>query len=378
MASLRNERVGVVDLSTGEVTEGTFSESVSRRQLADEHGQDAIILGTGPLTGSLIPASCAGTITVGQKTVPIMGHSGVELKLTGFDFLVLKGTAAEWGYIWVRDGIVEFVGLQGSAQLNAWQRTDRIRSDQGDSKIQVLSCGSWCDAGGGASQLIVNYWGGEDKVGIGAEFGRRRLAAVAFRGMGEIAITSPEEHFEACAAVLKGHVQKLPPNRGLRSYFEGPYPDGFETLVHRNIACYGCPYPCRSFVKTEEDPKEMHLLDREPGYLHYDVPALERASQAGLNSRDATRLMMRCARAGAEPSSIIAAARSQTGRVDLAIVDSILEAHQVIERVVAPNFERSLPQSDFASCLESGLCPRYWSKVGYDRELIRSCAEQAR
>src|SRR4030066_1141341 len=110
--NLRNGKIGIIDLSTGESSEEDFAGDVLTegvpRELLEKHGPDSIVLGTGLLTGSLIPASCVGTLTTGRHTMPILGHAGIELKLTGFDFLVLKGKASNWGYIWIRDGIMEF------------------------------------------------------------------------------------------------------------------------------------------------------------------------------------------------------------------------------------------------------------------------------
>src|SRR4030042_542992 len=256
--------------------------------------------------------------------MPLLGHAGIELKLSGFDFLVLKGKAPNWGYVWTRDGIVELVELRESPQLNSWQRTDKIRADQGDSKIQVVSGGPWCDAGSPAAQLVVDHWGGEDKVGMGAEFGKRNLAAVAFRGRGGLEMAAPEAHFEGSVALMKGHLSRLGPNKGLQSYYEGAGREDFVSLVHRYIGCYGCPFPCRTYLKTEEGPKEMRFMHKEPGYLHYDVPALEMATQVGLSSRDATRVLTRCAQAGAEPVAVLTAAAVGGGRPDVAAIESLL------------------------------------------------------
>ncbi|HIJ16599.1 MAG TPA: hypothetical protein HA364_02315, partial [Thermoplasmata archaeon] len=113
---LCNGRACVVDLSTGESSEQELSEELlmkgSAVRLADslrkEHG-DALVLGTGLLTGSLVPAACAGLISSAKGTMPLLGFAGVELKLAGFDFIVIKGESPEPGYLWARDGIVEFV-----------------------------------------------------------------------------------------------------------------------------------------------------------------------------------------------------------------------------------------------------------------------------
>ncbi len=374
---LRNGKVGIVDLSSGESSEEQLGVAFPHDLLAN-HGQDSIILGTGLLTGSLVPASCAGTVTAGQKTMPLLGHAGVELKLSGFDAIVLKGKVPKSGYVWIRDGIAEFVESPEMSKLNSWQRTDKIRADQGDSKIQVLSGGPWCDAGSPAAQLVVNHWGGEDKVGIGAEFAKRGLVAVAFRGMGELEAADEEAHFEGAVTLIQDHLSRLGPNKGLRSYFADVGGDDFGGMVHRHIGCYGCPFPCRTFLKTEEDPKELRLVHKEPGYLHFDVPALRAAVEFGLGAREATRVLSRCAQAGAEPVAVMTATMTKSASVGLDSIEAMLASPADVPQASEGNFEQSLSRSsDYEKCLELGLCPRYWGKVGFDLASISACAESA-
>ena len=384
---LRNGRIGIFDLSTNRFAEEELAsvpskESISSvrtgRGLLSKHGSDSIVLGTGVLTGSLVPAACAGAVLSGQKTMPLLGHAGNELKLSGFDFLVVRQRAKVPGYLWVRDGMVEFVELSEAVDMDSWQRTDRIRTDQGDSKIQVVSAGSWCDAASPSSALAVNYWGGEDKAGVGAEFGRKNLLAVAFRGMGELEAADPEAHYSSSVSVIRAHLSRLGQGSGLASYTMHAGRDDFLSLAHRSIGCYGCPFPCRTFLKTEEDPGEMRLLHKEPGYLHYDALALSKAFELGLDARDATTAFAMCAKAGAEPASVMTACSSGGRKVDIASITGLLAKPADIELAQPGNFEQSMSDAkDYEACLGMGLCPRYWGKVGFDLDSISKCSEPA-
>ena len=391
---LRNGKVGVFDLTRDESSEQPLEEAVSwdtvssvfvARSLAEEHGEDSLVLGTGLLTYSFVPAAAAGLVRGPldadgrERIMPILGFAGSELKLTGFDFLVLKGKAQVPGYLWVRDGIMELVRAPEMLETNSWQRTDRIRADQGDNEIHVISNGPWGDKGALRSQAIVDYWGGEDKVGIGADLGRKGLAAVAFRGMGELDVAEPEGHFEDAILLMREHIEKLGRNQGLASYTDVAKRDDFKQIVHRNVACYGCPFPCRSFAKVEEDPKEFRVLSKEPGYLHFDIPALEKAFEVGLDARSATKVLIMCAKAGAEPTSVLERMKS-TGP-PLEAVSAVLSdpsSDQAVPQIDSPpgNFERSFEDPEqYRICLGLGLCPRYWAKVGFDMKSIGSFAE---
>jgi len=394
-AYLRNGKIGIYDLSKDESSEQPLEEAVSwesvssvliARQLAEEHGKDSIVLATGLLTYSFVPAAAAGLIRGGldpdgrERIMPLLGFAGSELKLTGFDFIVLKGKAETPGYLWVRDGIMEFVRAPDMLETDSWKRIDRIRTEQGDNEIHVAANGPWGDKGLGRSQLVVDYWGGEDKVGMGGDLGRKGIAAIAFRGMGELDVAEPEGHFEDAILLMREHVEKLGKSSGLASYAKVAEREDFRKLVHRNVACYGCPYPCRSFAKVEEDPKELRLLTKEPGYLHFDVPALEKAFEVGLDARTATKALVMCAKAGAEPWSVLSLA-SRAGKASLESVQANLSdvaGARDAGGVNGPpgNFEKSFDDpEDYKRCLGLGLCPRYWAKVGFDMAVIGTFAE---
>jgi len=380
--NLRNGKVCVFDLASGESSEEDLEEAESwdemssvnyATELMAKHGGSALVLGTGIFTGSFVPAACAGVMAAPStgidrpRLMPILGFAGFELKLSGFDFIVLKGKSSRLGYMWIRDGIAEFVESEDLRPMDSWARTDKIRSSQGDAKIQVLAGGPWCDAASQASQVVIDHWGGEDKVGLGAELGKRGLLAIAFRGMGELGLEEPEGHFEESILTMREHIEKLGKNEGLLSYSSVVDREDFKGLVHRHVSCYGCPFPCRTYVKTEEDPKEMRLVVKEPGYLHYDIPALQKAFELGINARDSTNVMVMCARAGAEPVSILSAVAGGGVKVSVDAVHSYLAKPLDTISARAMNFEASMSTFDeYLECLGLGLCPRYWSKVGFD------------
>lgn len=386
--NLRNGRAIVFDLERKESIEQELPEvheweAISAVRVADdllsEHGRDSLVLGTGPLTGSFVPASCGGLVRCGTsppKTMPLLGFAGVELKMSGFDFVVLKGKAANPGYLWIRDGLAEFVESEAMRSESSWARTDRIRAEQGDSKIQVLANGPWGDAGLPAAQLVTDYWGGEDKVGMGAEFGGRGVLAVAFRGMGELELAEPDSHFEEALLLMREHIGRLGQNKGLASYFDGAARDDFSALTHRHVACYGCPFPCRTFLKTSEDPREMKLVSKEPGYLHYDIASLEKAFELGADARSASEIIAACAKAGAEPVAVMSEVERSGSKCIPQEVSALVAVAKPIPAVSTGNFERSFKaREDYDRCLGLGLCPRYWSKAGFDLTTVAPFAE---
>ena len=392
---LVNGRYAVIDLASGDVSEQSLPEdyALSGPKVLDRiddilRGRDdAIAIGSGVLTASFIPAACAGFLRrlgdspSAERICPLTGNIGVEMKLSGFDFIVLENVAEEPGYLWVRDGIAEFVPSPGMSERDSWGRTDAVRSEQGDRRIQVISTGPWADEALPTSQLVMNYWGGEDKNGFAAEFGRRNLLAAAFRGMGELELDDPEGHFASSNELQKAHISLLGRNGGLAAFSEAASGDALVQLRHRDVACFGCPFPCRTFYKTAEDPKTMKLENKEPGYLAYDIPAVDRMTALGLSSRDLISVMIKCARHGAEPVSVVDSVASRGSGVDVATVESLLESRgpaSAVGRTLPGAFSASFadPES-FVHCLSLGLCPRYWARVGFDLGPLSVTVERA-
>ena len=387
-----NGRWCSVDLASGEVEEHELSEESMRgatptlseaRRLSSDRGGAALVFGTGLLTGSLVPAACTGfVLSPGGGLVPLTGSFGTEVKLSGFDLVIVEGEAPEPGYLWVRDGIAEFVPSPGMRDLDAWQRTDRIRSDQGDRRIQVLSVGRWGDAGLPSSQLVSNYWGGEDKVGCAGAMGDMNLAAVAFRGMGEVELADPEEHFRAAVRTVSRHRETLGGNAGLASYSAVAAQEGYGRLLHRSPGCYSCPFPCRSFYKIFEEPATMAMGVEEPGYLAYDILALEMMSSSGIAPKDALAMHVHCARAGAEPVAALSIlGRSGREMTPGALRDFLAGPLPSREEVVQERGGMFAPSGHSAGEVERlvglGLCPRYWARVGTDEPGLKALVETA-
>jgi hypothetical protein len=376
---LCNGRACALDLSDGSSSEQELSEELlmkgsavkAAESLRAEH-DDALVFGAGVLTGSLVPAACAGFVCSSRGVMPLLGFAGVELKLAGFDFIVVKGESQTPGYVWVRDGIAEFVSQEGMSSMDSWERIERIRTDQGDRRIQVVSSGPLGDALHAASPLSVGHWLGEDDSFMGPEFGRRRLLAFAFRGMGELGVSDPEGHLSASLELRAEHAARLGPSRGLASYWGGADDSGFASLLHRPVSCFGCPHPCRSFLKVNEDPRQMSLASKEPGYLHFDIPSLDAALSSGLSIKDSTLISMECAKAGVDVESVI-----RSGASDLAGARSLIASQDMspADRASAPGSFRSC--ASFEDCLGLGLCPRYWAKAGLDLTSLSECVEAA-
>ena len=114
----------------------------------DPLGPDNILLfGVGPLTGSLLPASAYYTVSAKSPFTGIWGDSAAggqfaaEMKLTGFDQIVLTGQAESLLYLLVTESGVEFVSCPEYAGKTIVETTQTLRDERKDYSIQVAAIG---------------------------------------------------------------------------------------------------------------------------------------------------------------------------------------------------------------------------------------------
>ncbi|MHA2313223.1 MAG: aldehyde ferredoxin oxidoreductase N-terminal domain-containing protein, partial [Candidatus Thorarchaeota archaeon] len=107
--------------------------------------ENIIIFGVGPLTGSLLPASAYYTVTAKSPMTGILGDSAAggqfaaEMKLTGFDQIIITGKANSLTYLMVTDTNVDFVRCEKLAGKTIVETTASIRKQQRDHSIEVAA-----------------------------------------------------------------------------------------------------------------------------------------------------------------------------------------------------------------------------------------------
>lgn len=247
--------------------------------------ENPLIFGAGLLTGTL---GFGSRINVTSRS-PESGHIGdsnmggdfgAELVRTGFSHLVITGRSPRPVYLLVRDHEVEFHSARELKGLDAVETQIRIRSELGDSRVQVACIGP-------AGENLVRFANvrsgmksSAGRTGMGAVMGSKNLKAVAVRGSLDISIFEPEAYF----AYYLGRMRKLMATKwaqalsthGTPLLFRLANTSGFLS-VHNNqftavgkeghlleaealepfskgmVACFSCPVHCRHrFVLDDE------------------------------------------------------------------------------------------------------------------------------
>ena len=150
--------------------------------------ENILIFMNGLLTGSPVATATRYTVTARSPLTLGYGESeaggfwGPELKMAGFEGIVVKGVSPEPVYLWIQEGQAE---LRSAGHL--WGRTPLdvqtgIRAELGDDKIRVLQCGP---AGEKLVRMAaitneLRHYNGRN--GLGAVMGSKKLRAIAVRG----------------------------------------------------------------------------------------------------------------------------------------------------------------------------------------------------
>ena len=316
-----NGTILIVDLETGETTNEDLELDLMEKYLGGAAlnldlyqkyaDRDPIVLGTGLFTATFAPASCLGIATFksplhqGMSHVPLTWQTGVELKLTGFDFVVILGKSEKPVRIWLHDGLADVEDSSDVWGKDTWETVDALRQTYGDDLVQVLSIGKAGENKLPIAQVSESYWGSKDKAALGAVFGEKNIKAVALRGLGLLEVA--DGFFDQCTELMKEITNgTIKGKTGLKETITSLPSDGqiaqiLDSITHRNVACYNCPYACNTFVKYREPAETMVATDvDEPGCLLTDLSGFISFSFLG---KDAAQAIEKCFRLGLEPTA---------------------------------------------------------------------------
>ena len=326
MEYLSTNKIAIVDLATSKVTDQELDEDLVKEKIGgagittalyeEYQDEDPIVLGTGLLTGTLAPASALGMITAKSPLtgkvchVPLTLYAGLELKFSGFDYVVIKGKSQKPVYLWIHDGVADISDAKEVWGKDVWASTDTIRELMGDQLIQVLTIGKAGESESDFAQVCINYWASGDRWGFGKLFGQKKLKLVALRGMSLLEVADAEGFVHQCKELLSA--LKAGAFTDKKGIAEIPVAIGEEDLqkwlgplVHRHQSCFNTPFPTNTFVFLDEDPKLLKESNKEePGFLLTDVYGLLGFKKLGLSAADACALLRECAKYGIDAVAV--------------------------------------------------------------------------
>ncbi len=297
-----NGRILRVDLSKRTIFEEQVPETVYRKYMGGSAMALYFLLkeldpGTDPLgpdnllvfmssvvSGVPMPGLTRFTIAARSPLTGAFGETeaggfwGPELKMAGFDGIIITGCSEKPVYLFVQDGKGEIRDASKLWGRDTGEVQRLIREELKDKHIRVAQCGQ-------AGENLVPYAcvlnelkHACGRTGMGAVMGSKNLRAVAVRGTGKLATAHPEKvkelTREAVARIPEtpmGNQFKrfgtpvfvmglqnggiLPTRNFQEGRFEGAEAISGETMTETILkgpkGCYSCPVRCKRSVSVE-------------------------------------------------------------------------------------------------------------------------------
>jgi aldehyde:ferredoxin oxidoreductase len=251
--------------------------------------QNMLLLGVGPLTGSLLNASAYTTISGKSPLTGILGdsaaggHLGPEIKQAGYDQIIITGRSDTPCYLLVADDQVEIRDARHLWGQDIWQTTAAIRKELADNAVQVAAIGPAGENLVKFATVACNNSRMFGRTGMGCLFGSKHLKAVAVRGTGRVALADPPAFLKLCRELdrrIAGHAEYkrrqqlgstllmkalntigiLPTNhfqKGLCSYVDQVSGERLARKYKvKNKSCFNCSIHCSRYYVTPDSEGE--------------------------------------------------------------------------------------------------------------------------
>ena len=168
--------------------------------------ENKLIFATGPLTGTM--ASTGGrysVITKGALTNAIAcsnsgGQFGAELKLAGYDLLILEGKAPEPVYLHIENERVRLLPADHLWGRSVWETEETIKQSHRDPLIHVASVGPSAEHGCLFACVVNDMHRAAGRSGVGTVMGSKHLKAIAVRGTKGLSVSDPEAFMQVATS----------------------------------------------------------------------------------------------------------------------------------------------------------------------------------
>lgn len=230
-----------VNLTSGSITREATNPELARQYIGarglgtkimqmevdpnvDALGPDnKLIFAPGPLSGTFAPSMGRyDVVTKGPLTGAIAssnsgGSFGPELKMAGYDLLIIEGQAKTPVYLWIEDDKVE---LRDAGHLwGKWvpDTTDLVRAETNE-EAKVACIGPAGEKLALIACIMNEMHRAAGRSGVGAVMGSKNLKAIAVRGHGTIPVANPKA-FNAAVMNARAKIQAHPVGgTGLKAY----------------------------------------------------------------------------------------------------------------------------------------------------------------
>lgn len=244
------------------------------------------------LSGAPLPGLTRYTVAARSPLTGAFGEAeaggffGPELKMAGYDGVIIEGKSPKPVYLWIKDGKAEIRDASKIWGKDTAEAERLIREELGDNRIRVAQCGPSGEKLVRYACVVNELKHVNGRTGMGAVMGSKNLRAIAARGTQKLPAADPEKVREIGKKVLEvlptlplaQNLKKfgtpmfvmplnnsgiLPTRNFQKGQFEGAEAicgeKMTESILVKSEGCYACAVQCKRAVKVEgkykADPK---------------------------------------------------------------------------------------------------------------------------
>jgi len=253
--------------------------------------ENKVVMAVGPLSGNFLPSS--GKIEFGSKS-PLTGgygdsnmggHIASELKLAGYDAVIIEGKCDTPKYLFIDNDRVELRDASKYWGHGALTTEKMLKDDLGED-FQIVTIGQAGENLVKFACLSHDFGRQGGRTGIGAVLGYKKLKAIAVRGDRTVPVADPEMLYKK-GKEMYNEIYRLPgfktwtpygtaditkwvndngsfPTKNFsRGYFEGANNLTGQVLREKihvlDKGCFSCPIPCGKYSKVRYEGEQVFV-----------------------------------------------------------------------------------------------------------------------
>lgn len=285
-------KLAIIDLSKGEIRITVTPQEIVQKYLGGRglnmyylhkllkpgidplSPENVLIFGAGLLTGSLAPNASRMNVSAKSPESGILGDAnmggffGAEMKLAGFDRLIITGKAPGPCYIYLEDGKLEIRPADQYWGLNVNDLQTRLREDLGED-IQVACIGRAGERLVRMACIMSGMKNAAGRGGLGAVMGSKHLKAIVAKGNQGLPVYDVEammaQRMKLQEYIINSKIVSLLGRLGtpllyensnrlgtirthnslFNSFTERLNASEVERLTRKMLSCYSCVVHCR-------------------------------------------------------------------------------------------------------------------------------------
>ncbi len=161
--------------------------------------ENKLIIGVGPLTGTLFPGSGRVNFSAKSPQTNSLGDSNAggffasEVKFAGYDQIIIEGRSLDNIYIFIKDDKVYFKSAEKLLGKDVFETQKIILEELKDDRVQVASVGPAAENGVKFAGIFCNLVRAAARTGMGAVLASKNIKAIALRGTSDLKAKNPDK-----------------------------------------------------------------------------------------------------------------------------------------------------------------------------------------